>query len=189
MPVLSTVARVKGALRIPAAITLHDARLSELIDEAEGDALAEIGADAWVAAYRTEVPRTTPGRSIVLLDQFPVWAVASATLDSSALVENTDYQWEAGGAFELLDGAYFPLTARKLSVHYKAGPIETAGSTPADLIRLSTLLAARQFNLEGVAGLASSSVRPIAKAIAGHDEDAVQAIIDGIMARYRKPAG
>jgi hypothetical protein len=188
VPVLSTVARVKGALRIPAAVTMHDVRIGEILDEVESSALADIGADAWVASYRTEYPRTSPGRTMVLLEHFPVWAVAGATLDSSGLVGDSDFQWTRDGSIELLAGR-FPVAARQFAVSYLAGPIQTAGSTPADLIRLATLLAARQFNTEGIAGLAASSVRPISKTVADPDDDAVQTIIDGILARYRKPMG
>lgn len=188
MPVISTVARVKGALRIPAAVTVWDVRIGEILEDVEADALVEIGSPAWVAAYRTEVPRVTPGRTIALLEYFPVWAVSAATLSSGALVENTDFQWSSDGSLELLTGS-FSSVARDFSVYYKAGPIETAGSTPSDLIRLVTLMAARQYNLEGIAGLGSSSLRPISKNVATADDDAVQAIIDGILARYRKPAG
>ena len=46
MPVISTVARVKGALRIPAAVTVWDVRIGEILEDVEADALVEIGSPA-----------------------------------------------------------------------------------------------------------------------------------------------
>lgn len=193
MAVLTTVGRVKGALRIPGAagagVTLWDARIAEIIEDVEGDLLREVGHDSWAPYVRTEYPRYSPGKFVVMLDRFPVWAIAGLTLSGSASVDGTGFTWDQSGRVELIDGTAFPASSRDLSITYTTGPIQVAGTTQNELVRLATLAAARQFQQEPNAGLQSLNIRPISKAVSDPDHDAVQAEIDKILARYRRPMG
>lgn len=181
---------MKGALRMPTAVTVHDGRIDEIIAEVEDELLAQTTLGAWAATTYTEHHDTTGFQDAVVLKRFPVISVAAATLlaNSEALVEGTDYQVEASGKLSLLDGRLFPSGRRQLVVTYSAGAF-AAGSTSAALIRAATLMAARQYTIEPVAGLSEADLRPLRQAIATWGEDAIQAEIDRTMARYRSVLG
>jgi hypothetical protein len=187
---LTTRAKVKGALRMPTGVTVHDTRIDEIIGEIEGELLAQTTLSAWAATTYTEYHDTLGFQDVVLLKRFPVISAVAATLiaSSEALTENTDYQVEASGKLSLLEGRLFPSGRRQFVVTYSAGAF-TAGNTSAALVRAATLMAARQYNLEPAAGLSEADLRPIRQAIAAWGEDAIQAEIDRTMARYRSALG
>lgn len=187
---LTTAARVKGALRIPAAVTVHDARIGEIVEEIDAWLLGEVdltafGATTYSATLDGEQLGT--GRTFVT-PKFPLLSVAALTVDTRALVDGTGYTWERSGVVHLLDPAVQGLA--NIAITYTAG-LFPAGATTTDLVRLATLAAARQYNQEPMAGLADLDIAPVKKGIArdAFNEDAVRGEISRILSRYRKPAG
>ena len=192
MGVLTTTERVKAALRIPAGITYQDARIAQIVDEAEAELLQEVDLTAFAATtYAAFIDGSAIGgdRRVFVLPKFPVLSVVALTVNGSVLVYGTDYRWEASGRVRLV--APVEPTLDAIEATYTAGLVATAGTTDASLIRCATLMAARQYNMEGLAGLASLDVAPMKKSIArrGFGEDAADAELQRLLSRYRKPAG
>lgn len=186
MPKLTTLAKVKGALQIPAAVTLRDERIAEVIDEAEDALLAETTLSAFEPTVYSE-RLITNGSAIAQVSRFPVFGFVALTLSGTALVADQDYRWSRHGTVRLMGwGAVFPTSTFDVEACYTAGLVQTAGSTPSELVRLGTLAAARQANLEGLSGMALSSIQPLSQAMATPGNDLILNEINRIMARYRR---
>lgn len=183
--------RVKAALRIPAGVTYQDARIAQIVDEAEAELLQEVDLSAFAATTYAAVLDGSIGgdRRVFILPKFPVLSIVALTVNDSALTFATDYRWEASGRVRVVTPVEPVLDA--IEVTYTAGLVATVGTTDASLIRCATLMAARQYNIEGLAGLASLDVAPVKKGIArrGFGEDAADAELQRLLSRYRKPAG
>lgn len=185
---ITTLAKVKGALQIPTGVTVHDTRIAELVDEVSEELLQRTTLDAWTETTYTEYHDVNGTTDVLLTRRFPVRSSVALTLidTSEALVDGTDYQWEASGKFSLLDGRLFPLGRRQVVVTYTAGAF-AGTSTTSDLVRVATLAAAWQYNREPVAGLEVADLRPIRRTMQAYDDDAVRIEIDRVIARYRSP--
>ena len=182
----TTTDRVKGALRIPAGVTIHDARIVEIIEEVEGDILSRLSLTTFGPATYTEKIDTDPGdmRS-AMISRFPVLSIVALTVSGSPLVEGDDFYFTRGGSLKLIgSGGFFPDARQAVDVTYTAGLCATLGTTPGDIKRWATLECALQYNQEPMAGLGEQSVRPIKKMIARADEDRMRQLIDSIASKY-----
>lgn len=187
MPALTSVARVKAALRIPAGVTLHDAAISDTIDDAEADLLEQVGLTAWDAAtvyVETHTPR--PGSRVLVLRRIAGIAVAAVTVGGSAFTAfDEDVR---GGVIRRVDGWGWDGTQGEVEVAYTAGLV-VAGATPAALVRAATLHAARQYHVEERAGQSELDVQPIRTRMATFDDDLARREVDRYLARFRRAAG
>jgi hypothetical protein len=191
MGALTTTERVKRSLQIPSGVTVHDARIAEIVTEVEAEMLAQTTLSAWSTTTHTDYLDTRVTSDVVLLKRFPVISVVAATLvvGSTPLVENEDYQWEESGKIARLpEGEGWPQGRRQLVVTYTVGAF-AAGSTLADLTRAATLMSARQYVLEPVAGLSDAQVEPLRRTVAEWDVDAMRIEVDRTLARYRNALG
>jgi hypothetical protein len=120
---------------------------------------------------------------MAFISRFPVYSVVALTQQTTGLVENTDFYFESNGRLQLITGI-FDGARRDLHVTYTAGMFP--GATTGDAKRLATLLAARQFHQEPLAGYSESSVAPLRRVMANAtlDEDAIYSEIKRLMARY-----
>ncbi len=187
--VLTTTERVKAALRIPAGVTYQDGRIGQIVEEVEGEFLELVELDAFVSTTYTAT--MSGGRwngSMVFLPKFPVLSVVALTVHGSALGAD-DFSWDRSGCIRLVES--FAPSVFAVEATYTAGLVAVAGTTSADLIRIATLMACRQYNVEGMAGLLDMEVDPVKKQVAriGFGEDAVDTEIQRLLARYRRPAG
>lgn len=184
MGALTDLATVKGALRIPAGVTMWNTRVDEIINEVESTLLTDLDLTSFAATTYSEYIDTRYGETMAFISRFPVYSVVALTQNTTtALVENTDFYFEANGRIQLLT-AIFDGARRDLFVTYTAGLFP--GATTSDAKRLATLLAARQFHQEPLAGYSESSVAPIRKIMANAtlDTDAIYSEIKRLMARY-----
>lgn len=188
MPI-TDIDRVKRALRIPSGITVHDARLTEIVGEEADELLQELNLDSWDAAtvyHETLDILPGTGGQTLLLSRFPVTSVVALSASNVLLHEGTDFRVDKGGVIRMLNpGSAFDYGRATVEVQYTAGHI-SAGSTPAWLLRLGTLHAAKQYNTEPTAGIQDQKVDPISKSIADFDHDAVEREIQRVLARWRR---
>lgn len=187
---LATAAQVKAALRIPAAATIWDVRIGEIIDEVEDQLLDDLGHDSFAATTYTETVDTWPGgQSGFLLSRFPVRSIVAITL-SSSLLSADQYAWKRWGEVRLVgQGLLTPCTRAAVQATYTAGVVAVAGTTPSHLRQLVVLRSARQFNQEPLAGYAETAIRSMERfRLSGADIAAIDQEIDRIWARYvRQP--
>jgi hypothetical protein len=189
---LTDAQRVKGALRIPAGVTVHDQRIGEIVGEVESDILQYLDLDSFDAltTYTDRIDVEPGGTGAVLmLRRMPVTAVVALTVAGVALAQGSDYYLGRGGALRMISCGV-DAGRQDVVCTYTAGLI-TAGATPSWLARWSTLACARQYNQESMAGLAKLDVRPVNREVArfGFDEDACERELARYRARYAKPAG
>ena len=181
--------RVKRLLRIPAGITVHDARITEIVGESDGELLALVGLDSWDAATAyTDSLDVYPGTAgqVLLLRRWPVTAVVALTAGGAGLVEGVDFRVDRGGVLRLLGTRTLDAGTDAAQCTYTAGHV-SAGSTPTWLLRLGSLAAARQYNTEAMAGIGDLRVDPVTKAIADFDHDAAEREIARTLARWSRP--
>lgn len=182
---LTTLSALKGALRIPAAATVHDVRLNEIIAEVESQILADVGLDAFGPTSYNETVNTWPGGNTVFtVKRFPVWGVTALTM-SGSLLTSSQFSWERSGRFELIEvGAVLPHTRNDVQVMYTAGLVEVAGTTPANLRRWATLEASLQYHAEPMAGIGEQTIRPVTTRMSSIEQDQVRTEIRRIAAHY-----
>lgn len=191
MPELTTLARVRGALRIPAGATIHDARITEIIDEVEDQILNDLNLNAFEATTYTDKFDTKPGdQTSFVLSRFPVLSVVALTMDGEALVEGTQFHFERSGQVKLIaQGGMLPNLRQAVDVTWTAGVVAVAGTTPAHMTRWATLEAALQYNTEHMAGIGEQSIRPVRRVLSDPERDQVRREIQRIAARYARPSG
>jgi hypothetical protein len=180
---LTSLNRVKGALGIPAGVTVRDARITEIIDEVEDDLLNRVGLTNWVlTTYTAKLDVDGIGR-VALLPHLPVTSVVALTNASVPLTEDLHFRLDDGGVLRSLTGGFYR-GMNALDVTYVAGVIVTPGTTPGSLAKLATLSAARQANQEGLSGVESMNVRPTSKTLANPSGDAARMEINRLLAKY-----
>jgi hypothetical protein len=182
--------RVKRALRIPAGITVHDLRITEICGEVDGDLLEELDLSSWDSStsyHETlDVLAGTAGTT-TLVRRFPIASVVALTASGVRLVQDVDFRVDRGGVIRLLGpGMAFDPGRGNIEIQYTAGHI-AAGATPTWLVRLGTLKAALQYNQEPQAGIGNLKVDPVQKVLSSRDEDALTQEMQGILARWLKP--
>lgn len=182
------VSRVKGALRIPAGITVHDVRIGEIVAEVESDILQDLRLDSFAVATYTDRLDVDPGDAgrVFALRRLPVTSVVGLTVDGVGLTEGTDFYLGTGGILRLIPECAGTMPGRQGVVcTYVAGHV-VAGATPSWLARWATLAAARQYNQEPMSGFAALDVEPTSRSVAraGFDEDACEREIGKLRARW-----
>lgn len=182
--------RVKQCLRIPAGITVHDTRLTEIVEEVDSDLLARFRLTAWDATtrYRDSVD-ILPGSTaaLFLLRRHPINSIVALTASGAGLVQDEDYRLDPGGVVRMLGLRTLDYGRDVAQIEYTAGHV-TAGATPGWLLRLATLSAALQYNVEPQAGIGNLRVDPVQKVLSDPEVDQAQAEIARILARWC-PAG
>lgn len=150
---LTTAARLKTMLGIPAGVTFHDSALEAAADYANGYVLGQIGQPGGlVATTRTDYPSVyTAGQIEIMLSRAPVVSIIAIT--------NGDYAVQAGeyrlnaedGTLRLLRGN---IGSRRLLAAWSDLPDDvvvtylhgyTAATVPADLKRAADLIAVHSY--------------------------------------------
>lgn len=194
MPTLVTVAEVKRRLRIPAAITEHDTLIGELIDDAEEEILSEASfASFAVATYSETHDVEWDGTNELRVKNNFLQSVVALTDNGTLLTEGTDFYRTDYSYVRLIGStAYFTRGRQTIEITYTAGPC-VAGSTPADLRKLASLIAMRDFNASPHAGIQEERIGQYAfragagnAATSGVLNDPTEREIEKLMARYRR---
>jgi hypothetical protein len=183
--------RVKRVLRIPAGVTVHDTRITEIVGEVDEELLDQLGLSAWDSSTvyndNVDVFPGTPGQTVILKRFAEFMSIVALTASGVRLVENQDFRLDDGGVIRLLNpGATFDYMPNSVQVTYTCGHI-AAGSTPAWLLRVASLSAARQYNLEPMGAIGSLRVDPITRTMADLDHDAAEGEIRRTLARWLRP--
>lgn len=148
---LTDVATVKGALRIPAGITQHDAALARFVEEAERHIMGELRLTGLTETSYTERVQTY-GNAMAMVRRMPIQSVISVT-DCDSVLASDAYEWDETGLIRKIRG--FFSTGRNVVVTYTAGFTTANGGTipPANLAHAATLRAAMDWNKTPRAGL------------------------------------
>jgi len=162
----TTRAKVKQALRIPAAITVHDSYIDELLTDADELVNGYLGVAGLTVTSYNETHDIMASQDWVALTNRPITSVAALTDNGQALVEGTDfYADSATGYLRLLSSVdVFTVGRQKVSVTYSAG----YATVPSDIVRAATMAAAAQFNVEGHSGLESERTASYSYKVDGH---------------------
>lgn len=146
---LTTSARVKAALGIPAGVTFHDTAIANCVDYANDYVLRAIGQPGGlVATTRTDYPEVYSGNQMdLLLDRAPVVSIIAVT-NSESVVEAADYRLDAEkGMLRLLRGN---IGSRRLLASWSDVPDDvvvtylhgyTSSTVPGKVTRAADLIA------------------------------------------------
>jgi len=146
---LTTSAKVKAVLGIPAGVTFHDAAISAAISYANDAVLRAIGQPGGlVATTRTDYPDVYSGnQQDIYLDRTPVISIIAVT-NSEAVVETADYRLDPyTGMLRMTRGN---IGSRRLLASWSDVPDDvvvsylygyTSATVPAKLVRAATLIA------------------------------------------------
>jgi len=176
---LTSTARCKRVLGIPAGVTLHDALLDDLVDVGEQMVLAYCGMAALTATSVTEMyDIEAAGTSELRLRGFPVSSV-QAVVASGATLQATQWYVDTRPGIVRLSplGYFFPVGRQQVSVTYTFG----YASPPADLQHAATLVAVAEFNRARHAGLSSEGMTGYRYSV---DDSALPPAALAILARY-----
>lgn len=179
MATLTSTARCKRVLGIPAGVTLHDALLDDLVDVGEQMVLAYCGMAALTATSVTELyDIEAAGTSELRLRGFPVSSV-QAVVASGATLQATQWYVDTRPGIVRLSplGYFFPVGRQQVSVTYTFG----YASPPADLQHAATLVAVAEFNRARHAGLSSEGMTGYRYSV---DDSALPPAALAILARY-----
>ena len=162
MSTLTTLDRVKLQLQIPAGITVADAILNTLIDEACDQILRQIGLPAGIstATYAEIYDIDNRDQERLRLRRFPVRSIVALTCNGSA--------WSVSGANEevYIDRAdagwirtkqtykWFPRGKQTVEITYTAG----YDSVPGGISSAATALVVHGYNTGGTLGLKSERI-------------------------------
>lgn len=176
---LTSTARCKRVLGIPAAVTIHDALLDDLVDVGEQSVLAYCGMAALTSTTVTELyDIEAAGTSELRLRGFPVISVASVVASGATLDATQWYIDNRPGIVRLAPlGYYFPEGRQKVEVTYTFG----YASPPADLQHAATLITVAEFNRARHAGLSSEGMSGYRYSV---DDSALPPAALAILARY-----
>tara|TARA_R100000388_G_C7214660_1_gene145524 strand:- start:298 stop:870 length:573 start_codon:yes stop_codon:yes gene_type:complete len=149
---LTSQIKVKRALGIPAAVTMHDDYIDTLIEVADQACLSYCG----VAAF-TQTSVTLEGHDIelhnqteVVLRNFPVQSVSAVVQSGSTMSTDNYYLDQNTGAVRLIDGgSAFEQGAQTVKVSYTYG----FNTIPHDLSHAATIIAVSFFNRTRHAGM------------------------------------
>lgn len=150
----ATASSLKAALRITAAITFYDTRLTACASAANKYVLNQIRQSSLAVSTQTEYAEVWgPGQSKIVLRRRPVVGIAVVTVDGSALA-STKYRYDAEYGFLIrTDGAYWSNEPDGVQVHYGAGYDST--TVPDDLVEAAVQIGASMFNRSALAGVES----------------------------------
>lgn len=144
---------LKTALRIPAAVTFHDAAISAFVSGANSYVLGALGQTALATVGIQEYPEIYgPGQGSIVLERRPVGSVVAITNDGTLMVAGTDYRVDLEkGIVRLKSTASFSGVRDGVEVYYTAG--YTSGTLPFELKHAATVLAVAMFNRSKDQGL------------------------------------
>ena len=179
MATLTSTARCKRVLGIPASVTVHDALLDELVDVGEQMVISYCGMAGLTATTVTETyDIEAPGTSELRLRNFPVVGVASVVASGSTLETTQWYVDSRPGIIRLSPlGYYFPQGRQQVAVTYTHGYT----TAPADLQHAATLCTVAEFNRARHAGMSNEGVTGYRYSV---DRDALPPAAIAILARY-----
>lgn len=179
MATLTSTARCKRVLGIPAGVTVHDALLDDLIDVGEQAVVAYCGMAALTSTTVTETyDIEAAGTGELRLRGFPVSSVQAVVCSGSTLQATQWYVDNRPGIVRLTPlGYYFPQGRQRVAVTYTYGYT----SPPADLQHAATLITVAEFNRARHAGLSSEGMSGYRYSV---DDSALPAAALSILARY-----
>ena len=181
MASFSSKERVKRALGIPAAVTMHDTYISELLLVADAEIIAFCGMAGLTATAVVE-KYDIDGEAVnqFTLRQFPVSSL-SYVLSSGATLSSSSYYLEKrSGTLRLSNaGRFFPEGRQKITVAYTYG----YDSVPADLAHAATILCAGHFNKTRHAGMQSEGVGGYRYRVS---DDAIPSTVSSLLAKYKR---
>lgn len=148
---LTTTVKVKRALGIPSAVTIHDELIDTLVEVADQDVLGFVGMAAVTATSTTEsYDITNEYTTEVVLRNFPVSSVSSVVVGGGTLATTSYYLDSNTGVVRLQDNAgFFPPGSQEVEVSYSYG----FSTIPADLSFAATIIATAHFNRVRHSGL------------------------------------
>lgn len=176
---LTSTARCKRVLGIPAGVTMHDALLDDLIDVGEEAVINYCGMAALTSTTVTEIyDIEAAGTSELRLRAFPVISVAAVVAAGSTLGVDQWYVDKRPGIVRLApSGYYFPEGRQRVSVTYTFG----YATPPADLQHAATLITVAEFNRARHAGLRNEGATGYRYSV---DTSGLPAAALTILARY-----
>jgi len=149
---ITTVARLKSRLGIPATVTFHDSSLGLVVDGVNDYLLDKLGQASHAANTFTEYPRVySEGITDILLQRTPVVSIIAIT-NGSALVSASSYRVDTEiGLVRLNQGtvgisgirSYWATGPDGVAVTYTAG--YTSANTPARLVNCADIIASACF--------------------------------------------
>lgn len=183
MAELTSAARIKRVLGIPAAITLHDTYLGELADAVDTLVLEYCGQPTltWGSGFSDKFDVELNGMSEVMLRRFPVEEVTAVLDAGSTLSADSWYLDSRTGAVRLTGaGAAFTQGKQKVEVQYTAG--HTAASPGLNtLAHAASVWATALFNAGRHAGLRSEGAGSYRYSV---DTDGVPAPVRAMLSSY-----
>lgn len=185
MPSWTTADEIKAMLRIPAAITQHDAILGTIASQVSAEINAQLDLPCSATTTMVSCAETLDvddwGIDRIRLRYAPIISIAALTDDGSA-VARADYGWEAeiGYIFLKGDGAQFTPGKQTVAVAYTAGFAVPATDAP-DLCGAAALMGIERFNRAPMTGHESESVGGLSYRATRNPDT----IIEETLGRYR----
>ena len=179
---LTTTIKVKRALGVPGAVTIHDEFLDTLLEVADQEILAYVGMAAVTATTATDEAYdiTDNHTREVVLRNFPVTSVSAVKAGGSTLATTSWYVDTNTGVVRLQDGAgYFAPGSEEVEVTYSYG----FSTIPADLSHAATLICIGHFNRTRHAGLTGEGMGAYRYTMDSH---AIPRSAASILSRYRR---
>lgn len=182
---LTSTARVKAALGIPAGITFNDTAIGYAVDDANDFVLRALGYTALTTQVYVDRPIVVGNmQDSVVLRKHPALSVVGVTNLNSALL-TTDYLLDTEvSALRLATvGGFWSTVTGEIVIEYVAG--WTSDTVPKELTRCATMIASAWFNATSKAGMRSETfdghrydvsempIPPGAQAILSRYEDAI----------------
>lgn len=150
MPDFTSTTRLKALLGIPAAVTQHDTKLTNIAAAVDQQLLDLMGMAGFTSQSRTEtVDIDGFNVDMIALKYSPVTAVAAVT-DNGQAIAATAYYANSAGFLIRTDGGFFTPGRQKVSLTYTAGQ-----AIPGSLLLAGDELGAAMFNAAPHAGFDS----------------------------------
>lgn len=188
---LTSVARVKRMLQIPAGTTQHDTLIQELVDSSNNEVEDVMNLPAGVTqqVYNESIDIDQFGQNEIALQRYPVQSVAALT-DADSLVAVADYYFVSEGFVRLIPrNAFFTVGRQVVDISYQAGYPNGEFNDEVQSARLAaTMLAAQMFNEGAHVGFKSERIGRYGYTMAGANGEGVSMspTVRRILARYRR---
>lgn len=177
----ASTSSLKAALRITAAITFYDTRLTSCASAANKYVLSRVRQTSLAVSTATEYPAVySPSQTMIVLRRRPVVGIAVVT-DAGSVLAATAYRYDAeNGLLYRTDGSYWSNALDGVQVHYGAGYDST--TVPEDLVEAANLIGVAMFNRGALAGLESQDDGATDVKVSA---DAVPPAARAILSQYR----
>ncbi len=181
MPDFTSTTRLKVLLGIPAAVTQHDAKLTNVAAAVDQQMLDLMGMAAFTSGTWTETLDVDgPNVEMLALKYSPVTSVAAVT-DNGQSVQSTAYYANSAGFLIRKDGGYFTPGWQRVSITYTAGQ-----AIPGSLLLAGDELGAAMFNAAPHAGFDSERLGDYNYRL---PESSIPATVLRALAGYRRVHG